>query len=170
MKRIYFLLPDAPAAEQLVNEFRGRGFSDSEMHLVASNSAKLENVPEADPVEQSDLGPALKRGTAIGGTTGLLAGLVAVSIPTGGLALGGGALLAITAAGTGVGTFAAALVGAGMSDKEVADCEQAIKNGRILMMLDVPDDQVDEYRSLVQRQHPEVDVRDTVTKNPSPPA
>ncbi len=169
MKRIYFLLPDVPAAEQMVNEFRGRGFKDSDMHLVASNSAKLEDLPEADPVEQSDLAPALKRGSAIGGTTGLLAGLVAVSIPTGGLALGGGALLGITAAGAGVGTFASALVGAGMSDKEVAECEEAIKDGKILMMLDVPDAEADEYRRLVQRQHPETDVRDTVTDSPSPP-
>lgn len=166
MRRIYFLAPDIESARGTVADLHERGLDDKHIHLVAGEDTDLGELPEASEIQNSDLFPALRRGATLGGTTGLLAGVAAVTLPTG-LALGGGALLALTAAGAGTGAWAASLVGVGMSDEEVAECEEEIRNGAVMMMLDVPRDQVEEYRELVRRRHPEADIRDAEIKIPS---
>lgn len=166
MRRIYFLLPDVSAAETLVRDLREHGVADDHMHLVARDDVPLGHLPEASALDESDLGPALKRGAALGGTSGLLAGLTAMALPTGGLALGGAAVLGITLAGTGFGAWTSAMIGASVTDEEIEASEAAIRAGQILMMVDVPSDDVEDYRAFVQRRHPEADVRDTETTAP----
>lgn len=159
MRRIYFLAPDIQSARKTVEDFHGRNLDDRHIHLVASKDTDLGELPEASALEDSDLFPALKRGAALGGTTGLVAGLVAVSLPTG-LVLGGGAVLALTAAGAGTGAWASSLIGAGLHDTEVTGHEEQIRQGAVLLMVDVPKEEVDSYRELVRSRHPEAEIED----------
>ncbi|MBA3979069.1 MAG: DUF1269 domain-containing protein [Alcanivorax sp.] len=168
MRRIYFLLPDVSAAETLVRDLREHGVGDDQMHLVARDDVPLGKLPEASELDESDIGPALKRGAALGGTSGLLAGLTAMALPTGGLALGGAAVLGITLAGTGFGAWTSAMLGASVTDEEVEASEAAIRAGQILMMVDVPASDVDDYKAFVNRRHPDADVRETETFVPKP--
>lgn len=168
MQRIYFLLPGIDDARSLVDTFRSNGYSDKDLHLVARQDVQMEDLPEASFSEQSDLLPALKRGVAIGGTTGLLAGLGAVAIPGLGVAIGGGAVVAITAAGAAVGGWSAALVGAGMDREQIADCEQALQEGRVLMLVDTDKERVEDVKKLVTSHYPDVEVEDVERVAPLP--
>lgn len=159
MRRVYFLAPDVDSARKTVDDLHARGVDDRHIHLVASSDTDLGALPEADALENSDLFPALKRGAALGGTTGLLAGLTAVSLPTG-LVLGGGAVLALTAAGAGTGAWASSLIGAGLHDREATEHEAEIRKGAVLLMVDVPREEVDSYRELVRSRHPEAEIED----------
>lgn len=170
MRRIYFLLPGIDDARELVDVFRRNGYADRDLHLVAREDVPMEDLPEASMTEQSDLLPALKRGTAVGGTVGLLAGLGAVAVPGLGVAVGGGAVAAMTAAGATLGGWSATLVGAGMDRKQIADCEQALQEGRVLMLVDVDADQVDTVRKTVTSHYPDVVVEDIERIVPAPDA
>lgn len=104
MRRIYFLAPDIGTTHKIVDELRANSIEENDIHIIAKRGTPLQDLPEANPLQKSDIIPAMERALAIGGTTGLLAGLVAAALPTG-LVLGGDALLASTLAGAGVGAW-----------------------------------------------------------------
>jgi hypothetical protein len=126
------------------------------IHVLAKRGMPLEDLPEATFLQKTDFLPALEQGVALGGATGLLAGLVAMALPTG-LVLGGGALLAITLAGAGVGGLMASMVGSGIGSRRIEQFQAAIENGELLMMVDVPWDRVEEIEAIVKKHHPEAE-------------
>ena len=93
MRRLYFLVPDLDTARQIVNELLLARVEERHIHLVAREGTSMEDLPEATFLQKTDFVPALERGLAIGGATGVVASLVAVTI--GGMVLAGGAVLAI---------------------------------------------------------------------------
>lgn len=140
-ERLFFILPGAPAAEAAVQALKSKhDLTDENIALLASPDTDLADLPEASPDEASDFLPALARGTAVGGTAGLLAGLTAVSIPAAGLTLGGSAVLAITGLGAVFGGWASALVGASVPAAAVEEFQAAIESGKVLLMVDTTED------------------------------
>lgn len=75
MKRIYFLVPDIATTHKIVNELRSEGMEDEHIHILAKRDTPLEDMREAGVTIKTDFIPAVERGVALGGTTGLLAGL-----------------------------------------------------------------------------------------------
>jgi len=142
-KRLYFLVPDQAAAEQALNRLRTEhGLGDEAVAFIARDDIAMASLPEADPAASSDFMPALARGSALGGSAGLVAGIVAVSMPPAGLALGGGALLALTGLGAAFGAWVSALVGASVPHTKIQEFQDAIDSGEMLLMVDVDEAQV----------------------------
>ncbi|MEX0871533.1 MAG: hypothetical protein WDZ65_06900 [Aquisalimonadaceae bacterium] len=161
MHRIYFLLPSLEDARGLVKEFRDSGVGDDRLHLVSRREAGMEGLPEATVAQSSDLVPALKRGVLLGAGAGVLGGIVAaVSLPVS-TPMGFAVIAIVTLVGAGIGSWAAAMVGAGMDRQQVADTEDAMGEGAVLMMVDVPDDEVEIARQRVLKRHPEIRVKGT---------
>jgi len=106
----------------------------------------------------TDLLPALARGTAAGGATGMLAGLAAMAFPPAGLTIAGGAVVAMALAGAGFGAWMSTMVGVDLPNTRIEKFEAAIAKGELLMMVDVPRERVEEIEELVRSHHPEVDV------------
>ena len=73
--------------------------------MLAKRGTPLEDLPEASLLQKSDFIPAVQRGLALGGATGMLAGLVALALPAAPLVVAGGVLLAASLAGAGVGAW-----------------------------------------------------------------
>jgi hypothetical protein len=157
MRRIYCLIPNTVIARAIVDELLLERVEERHIHIVAKPGTPLGNLPEASVLESSDFYPALEQGIALGGVTGLLAGLVAVAIPTG-LVLGGGAVLAITLAGAGVGGLMSSMVGISADSRRIEDYQAAIDRGELLLMIDVPRERVEEIESIVMKHHPEVEL------------
>ena len=111
-------------------------------------------------MQKSDFIPALEQGMALGGLTGILMGLVAMALP-GGLVLGGGAVLASSLAGAGIGAFASSMVGSSIGNRQIEQFAEAIEKGEFLMMVDVPRDRVEEIEQLVKKHHPEAECEGT---------
>ena len=114
---------------------RGAGFTEEHISLAARHDVELERLPEDFADETPDFNGGLKRGLVIGGGTGLLAGLVASSIPSFGVTLGGAALMAL--AGVAVGGWSSALVGTTVPSELRRDFETEIDQGRVVLAVKV---------------------------------
>ena len=158
MRRIYFLAPNVASAKAIVSDLLLARIDERHMHVLAKEGTPLEDLPEAKLAQASDLIPSLERGAAAGGLTGLLAGLVAVSFPPAGVVLGGGALLGIALFGAGFGAWMSSMVGVGIPNSRLAEYQEAIAKGELLMMIDVPRTRVDETEAVVRRHHPEAEL------------
>ena len=119
MRRLYFLLPDLDTTKTVVDELLLARIEDRHIHIVAKEGTPLEDLPEAS--FQSDVGPAIERGVVLGGVTGVLAGLVAITFPPAGLVLGGGAVLALGVLGAGMGGFYSAMIGLDVEDRRITN-------------------------------------------------
>ncbi|MCG6900133.1 MAG: DUF1269 domain-containing protein [Gammaproteobacteria bacterium] len=163
MRRLYFLLPTVDSAKTIVDELLLARVEQRHMHIAAADHHALveAHLPEAGLLQESDFVPAVERGLAIGGATGILAGIAAVAIPGVGLALGGGAILGIGLAGAGVGAWLSSMIGISAPSSRLTEFEEAIKQGSLLMMVDVPKSRVDEITDLIKTHHPEAHVEGT---------
>lgn len=163
MRRLYFLIPTIDSAKTIVDELLLARIEQRHIHIAAADHHALieANLPEAGLLQESDFVPAVERGLAIGGATGILAGVAAVALPGVGLALGGGAILGIGLAGAGLGAWASGMIGVSAPSTRLAEFEDAIKNGNLLMMVDVPKDQVEDVTTLIKKHHPEAHVEGT---------
>jgi hypothetical protein len=155
MRRIYFLLPGVASARAIVDELLLARVEERHIHIVAREDTPLEDLPEAGVAQRSDLIPAIEKGLAAGGLSGLLAGALAVTFPPAGLVLGGGAVLGLTAFGAGFGAWMASMVGIGLPSGRLQKFESAIQSGQLLMMIDVPRARIQEIEAVVRRHHPE---------------
>jgi HAMP domain-containing protein len=129
----------------------------------------MEELPEASLAQKSDVVPALERGIAVGGATGILAGVIAVTFPPAGLALGGGALLAIALAGSGFGALMSTMIGVSAPNSRLKQFEDAVNEGEILMLVDVPKTRVEEIEAMVKQHHPDADIKGTEPTIPAFP-
>lgn len=156
--RLYFLVHDEEDTRQIVDDLRSAGIDDSDLHGVAHRETyPLEGIPEANFTDRTDFLPAARRGVALGGTTGFLAGLAAVALPAPGLVLAGGAMVAtLTAAGGALGTWGATLVGIGITHRDLKPFEEALEAGRVLMLADVPEGREEDIKKLIQRRDADI--------------
>jgi hypothetical protein len=160
MRRLYFVVPTIESAKTIVDELLLARVEERHIHIVAKDHVALEkaHLPEAGLFEESDFVPALERGLAVGGATGLLAGIAAVTFPPAGLILGGGAVLATSLLGAGLGAWVASMIGVSIPNSQLDKFHDAVERGELLMLIDVPKDRVDEITELVKQHHPEAHV------------
>jgi hypothetical protein len=163
MRRLYFLIPNIDSAKTIVDELLLARIEERHIHIAAKDHHALTeaHLPEAGLLQESDFVPAVERGVAIGGATGVLAGIAAVTIPGAALALGGGAILGIGLAGAGVGAWMSGMIGVSVPSSRLKEFEAAIEEGNLLMMVDVPKARVDEITELVKSHHPEAHIEGT---------
>jgi hypothetical protein len=155
MRRIYFLSPDLATTHKIVDELRSEGINDSDIHILAKRDTPLEDLPEAGISIKTDFLPAVERGIALGGTTGLLAGLIGLRLA--GFAIAGGPLLGIIMAGATIGSMMNGLMGMNSGNTRLKKFEDAIEQGELLVLVDVPKERIEEVKQMVKKHHPDVD-------------
>jgi len=160
MQRHYFLAPDAKIAKRVVDDLLLARIPERHIHVIAKDHQLLrdKDIPEAGVLQESDFVPAVEKGLAVGGATGLLAGVVAVTFPPAGLALGGGAILATTLVGAGFGAFVAPMIGISAPNTQLKQFEDAIEAGELLVIVDVAKQDVDKVIELVKSHHPKAKI------------
>lgn len=139
------------------------------LHVLAKRGTPLEELPEANLLQKSDFIPAVEQGLMLGGTTGMLAGLVAVVLPPASTVIAGGILLATTLAGAGVGAWLSGMVGMSIGNRRTKEFEEAIEAGHLLLLADVPTDRVLEIERRVKQHLPEVEIEGTEPNIPAFP-
>jgi hypothetical protein len=132
--RHVFATATVAAAHQAMAAARAHGIGDDCLSLIARHDIELERIPDERKEVAMDFIPAAMRGTVGGGAAGLLAGLVAMAIPTMGVTLAGAGAIALL--GAMVGTWSSALVGASIPDEVRRTFEEEIEAGRILLVID----------------------------------
>lgn len=163
MKRIYFLAPTIESTASIVDELKENGINDSQIHVVGKDHHKLQeaHIHEANLLQTTDLVKSLEKGAIAGGAVGLLAGLAAVTFPPAGLVLGGGAVLSLSIFGTGFGAWVSSMIGISIPDQVVEKYEQAIEDGELLIMVDIPKVEEDKYKRMIKNHHPEAQIEGT---------
>ncbi len=167
MRRLYFLLPDLDTTHKVVDELLLARIEERHIHVIAREGTALEDLPEASLVQKSDFVPAVERGIAMGGATGVVAGLAALAFP--GVVIAGGALLAMGLAGAGMGAWLGGMIGMDVENTHIRQFEDAIQNGQLLVLVDVPRDRVEDIQELVKKHHAEADFEGTEPTIPAFP-
>ena len=139
-QRLAILSDDLDDASSVVETLRQSGYSDDDIYVITNEDIILEDLPEADPRQYSDLLPALKRGAGVGGAMGLFGGILMASVPAAGVALSGAAITALTAGGAAFGAWTSSLLGISVPNSRLEDFHKAIENGKTLVLVDVEDD------------------------------
>ena len=167
MRRLYFLLPDLEVTHKVIDELLLTHVEERHLHVIAAEGVALGDLPEATLLQKSDFIPAMERGMALGGATGLLGGLVAIAMP--GFVIAGGALLAMGLVGAGMGVWLGGMIGVDVENSQVKKFKSAIEEGKILVLVDIAKDRVDEIEALVKKHHPDADFGGTEPHIPAFP-
>ncbi|MBX3630501.1 MAG: DUF1269 domain-containing protein [Nitrosomonas sp.] len=169
MRRIYFLVPNIAVTHKIVDELLLAKIEEKHIHVLAKRGTPLENLPEANLLQKSDFIPAVEQGLALGGATGLLAGLVAIALPPASTVVAGGILLGSGLAGAGIGAWLSGMVGMSIGNRRTKEFEEAIEAGEFLVLADVSPERVNEIEALIRKHIPEVEVEQTEPRIPAFP-
>jgi hypothetical protein len=137
-KRHVFSTRDVATAEAAVEAARQANIPNEDISLIARHDIEKKAIPNHRQSTEWDFAPGALKGVLEGGATGLVAGIIAVSVPPLGLTLAG--LAAMTVAGAGIGGWMGALVGTEVPDPVRRKFEDEIEAGRILVILDGDDE------------------------------
>ncbi|MFA7388203.1 MAG: hypothetical protein WCZ87_11160 [Thiohalobacteraceae bacterium] len=155
-RRLYFLLPGVTCARQILDELLLARVEERHIHMLARDGTPMEGLPSANLLQRSDFLHGIKRGLAVGGATGVLAGLVIMLGPFEGLNIGGGTILILALAGAVIGAWASSMIGTSVPNSQLDKFAPAIEQGKVLLMVDVPVGQVERISDMIHRRHPEV--------------
>ncbi len=154
-RRLYFTLPDVRTARQAVDELLLARIEARHMHVLAKEGTGLEGLPEANVLQTSDFVHGLELGLIVGGATGVVAGAAAMLVQPLGLATGGALVLAVALAGAAIGAWVSSMIGSSVPNTRLRAFEKDLEAGRILLMVDVPPERVEEVQRLIKKHHPE---------------
>ena len=90
--------------------------------------------------------------------------MLVVAFPPAGLVVGGAALMtAVTAGSAGFGALAMGLISKDIHSKKLAAFESGIEQGHVLLIVDVPKDDVELWKGRIIEHHPEAEIGVTAT-------
>lgn len=158
-RRLYFLVPDMTSAKVVHNELLLAKVEEGHMHVMARDDIDLEDLPEAGLLQRTDLVHGIQMGILLGALTGMLLSSLALMM---GLIVPGMEVWSVgslTAGGAFLGGFGSSLIAINVNNTRLQKFRGDIEEGKILFMVDVPADRVDEIDRLVKGHHPEADAR-----------
>jgi len=158
-RRLYFLLPDTRSARQVLKELLLARIEERHIHTIARDGVRLGELPQATILQKSDAARALWSGFFVGGATGIIAGIAAVVFPPSGLTIGLGIILAAGLIGALMGIWVSGMIAAEVPNSQLRDFREAIDDGKVLMIVDVPKRELQHVSRAVRRHHPEADMR-----------
>ena len=163
MKRLTFLTPNMEQAQGVVNELRTMGVSEEMMHVVAKDHDMLQkaHIHEATEMETSELETDFDWGMVAGGVLGLVIGFTAYKSMLFGFEFGAGSLLVLSLVGIVLGGWLGKIIGENTPSGELEKYQPAIEEGQILMMVDVPLEQLPELYKMVRKHCPKALIETT---------
>ena len=155
-KRIYWLLPNVASARRTMDDMLLARIDERHMHFVGREDIKLSGLRAANILQTSDVVRAAQVGALIGAVLGSAAGIV-VSwyLPVAGEPPQGVWVVVLAMVGLAFGTWVSSMIGVSTPSQRLRRFAQAIQQGQILLMVDVPQGRVEEIESRLQTLHPE---------------
>ncbi|WP_332776063.1 DUF1269 domain-containing protein [Polaromonas sp.] len=155
-RRIYWLMPDAASARQAVDDLLLARVPVQHIHCVGREGMNLSGLHPANVLQTTDVIYAAETGLLIGGTIGVVAGLlVAMYYPLGIDSLQWGVVGVLGVLGALFGAWASSMIGISVPSHRLKRFEAAIEEGQILLMVDVLSLQVKDIENLLQASRPE---------------
>lgn len=167
-RRLYFLLPDVASAKRTADDLLLARVEDRHMQFLARRGTDLGELHEASYLEKTDIRRGAGIGLVFGVLGGALLGYMIVTYPPGGHPGLSAAILA-TLIGAVLGTWMGSMAAAAVPNSRLKPFNAEIASGKILLMVDVPYERVDDIRTLVTSRHPEIVLSAQETRYPAFP-
>lgn len=155
MKRLYFLIPDADNACQVVAELETNSFNMNHVHAIARYGVDVPCVNQATLLQTSQFGRGIIIGLLVGGIAGFLAAWLAIIFPPPSFKIGNQVMILCIGLGATLGAIIGGMITKDRLNPEILPYEGAILRGSILLILDVASDQINNIVTLVRLHHPE---------------
>jgi len=158
-RRLYFIMPDLVSARKMMDDLLLARIEERHIHFLARRGTEMNGLHEASHLQKSDLVHGAQVGLALGALLGVILG--AVVVMTMGtddrwqiaIVLGSGVVGAL------FGAWVSSMVGSAVPNSRLKQFSEAIEEGKILMMADVPQHRANEVRELLASRHPEAEDR-----------
>jgi hypothetical protein len=154
-RRLYFLLPDVESARRTADDLLLARVDDRNMHFLARRGTDLADLHEAGYLMKTDLLHGAGVGLGLGALGGAALGAMMLFYPIEGTAPHPLASFIAVPVGAVLGAWAASMVGASVPNSKLRQFEREIEGGKVLLMVDVPYDAVQDIREIVMARHPE---------------
>lgn len=158
-RRLYFMLPDVASAERTANDLLLARLEDRYMHFMAKPGTHLGKLHEAGYRIRNDLLRGAEVGLISGGILGLVLGIVLYATQPVGIVLQPVVVLAMAVLFGLLGAWSSSMIGIALPNSQLSQFEDEIEEGKILLIVDVSRDRVDEIRTLIGKAHPEAGAR-----------
>lgn len=155
-RRLYFVLPDMETARRVERDLLLARVDDARMHFVGRRGTDFGDLPEATIFQKSDIRHGLFVGFITGSVLGGLLGVILLWYPELiGVAVNPGVILLTTGFGAAFGAATSGfLIGSSTPNVHLKPFERDFEEGRILLMLDLPKDRVEEIRAVILAHFP----------------
>lgn len=154
-RRLYFVLPSIECAKLVFDDLLLARVGDRHIRFLAKRGTDLRGLREAGVWEKTDLVHGAEVGMIVGGIGGFLLGLMVILTPPDGFDMQLVTVLISAVIGALFGAWSASLIGASTPNARLKHFQADIDAGRILMMVNVTGERVEEIRDLVLLRHPE---------------
>ena len=154
-RRLYYVMPDLPSARRMMDDLLLARIEERHIHFLGKRGTSMDGLHEANVLQKSDIVHGAQLGTTMGAVIGCIAGALLIWFPpTEGIpqVL---AVLVATVAGAAFGAWASSMAAASIPNSRLKRFAPAIDQGKILLMVDVPEHRVEEIHTLLNRVHPE---------------
>ena len=156
LRRLYFVLPDIETAKTVERELLLARVEDRRMHFLARDGLNLGELPEASLAQKSDLLHGMWIGFIAGSSAGAIAGAGAyLYFGLNPSQAGVVALLALL--GASIGVWISGIIGASIPNIRLKRFAETLKEGHVLLMVDVRPGHIDEVREIIIRNHPDAE-------------
>ena len=155
-RRLYYMLPDVPSASAMLDELLLARIEERHIHFCANEGTLPANIPEVTFFQKTDLIHGVELGMLIGGVSGLIAGALFLFFPAEDLQLNVIILLLATVGGALFGSWMSGLAAATVPNSSMTPFLAAIRQGQVLLIVDVPFYRVSEIENLIAKRHPEI--------------
>lgn len=143
---------DHDEADTVVHDLEQHGVSDKKISVIARDAKGHTEKGHPTGHGTHDLSSGIGWGAATGGTVGLLASAGALAIPGIGPILAMGPLAA-TLTGAAAGGLVGGLMDYGIPRQESEKLEKSVKEGRVLVMVQTDEHEVDHAKHLFDEHH-----------------
>jgi hypothetical protein len=168
-RRLYFLLPDVASATHTANDLLLARVEDRHMHFLGKRGTDLGELHEASYFIKTDF----MRGAAIGLFLGALGGVVLASIvvnyPPEGTHPGAATAMVVAILVTAIGLWLGTMAATALPNSRLKPFDDEIQRGKVLLIVDVPYENVDHIRHVCTSRHPEIVLSAQETRYPAFP-
>ena len=154
--RLYFTIPDVSVARRVQDDLLLAHVEFRRMHFLARRGTDLADLSEAGLSQKSDLFHSMEIGLVVGALAGAAAGILLSIDPMLGVGAAPGKILLGMLAGALFGVWVAGMIGVSTPNSVLKKFDRELQDGRVLLILDVPREQLDELRLRIISRHPEV--------------
>src|SRR5689334_20578288 len=143
-RRLYFIMPDLPSARKAMEDLLLARIEERRIHFLARRGTPMDGLHEANHLQKSDLVHGAQIGLGLGALLGVILGVVIVmTMDTQdrwqiAIVLGSGLIGAL------FGAWVSSMVGSSVPNSRLKQFAQAIDEGKILLMVDVPEHRLEE--------------------------